>query len=58
MKSQMLPIDAASILALTWSDYEPLYKELESRLLENETETLNSAANLLEEVIQEMEAKL
>ncbi len=28
-----LPTDAKSILALTWSDYEPYYKELEARPL-------------------------
>ncbi|HSL43424.1 MAG TPA: M3 family oligoendopeptidase [Anaerolineales bacterium] len=37
MKTQTLPTDAASILALTWSDYEPFYKELESRSLSDET---------------------
>ena len=33
MKSQTLPTEAASILVLTWSDYEPFYEELESRPL-------------------------
>src|SRR5918996_103850 len=37
MNFQSLPTDAKSILALTWSDYEPIYKELESRPLNNET---------------------
>ena len=37
MKSQSLPTDAASLLALTWSDYEPFYKELEARPLNEET---------------------
>src|SRR6185503_9658661 len=37
MKSQTLPTDAASILALTWSDYEPFYQELEARPLSDET---------------------
>lgn len=37
MRTQTLPTDAASILALTWSDYELFYKELESRLLSDET---------------------
>ena len=36
MKSRTLPTDAGSILVLTWSDYEPFYKELESRPLNNE----------------------
>ena len=36
MKSQTLPTDSAAILALTWSDYEPFYKELESRPLNHE----------------------
>jgi len=36
MKLQTLPTDAASILALTWSDYEPHYQELESRELRSE----------------------
>src|SRR5574341_352174 len=36
MNFQSLPTDAKSILALTWSDYEPYYKELESRPLSNE----------------------
>jgi oligoendopeptidase F len=36
MIKQPLPTDAASILALTWSDYEPYYKELESRPLNSE----------------------
>jgi len=36
MKVQPLPTDATSILALTWSDYEPFYKELEARPLSNE----------------------
>ena len=33
MKTQMLPTDAASILALTWSDYEPYYQDLAAREL-------------------------
>jgi len=37
MKTQTLPTDATSILALTWNDYEPFYKELEARPLGNET---------------------
>ena len=37
MRPQTLPTDATSILALTWSDYEPFYKELEGRPLSNET---------------------
>jgi oligoendopeptidase F len=37
MPHQTLPTDAASILALTWSDYEPFYKELEARPLSSET---------------------
>ena len=36
MKVHALPIDSASILALTWSDYEPHYAELQSRPLSNE----------------------
>lgn len=36
MSFQSLPTDAKSILALTWSDYEPHYKELESRPLSEE----------------------
>lgn len=36
MKSQTLPTDAASILSLTWSDYEPFYEELESLPLTHE----------------------
>lgn len=37
MKSKTLPTDASSILALTWDDYEPFYKELEERPLRQET---------------------
>ena len=37
MNVQSLPTDAKSILALTWSDYEPFYEELESCPLSNET---------------------
>jgi oligoendopeptidase F len=33
MNFQSLPIDAKSILALTWSDYEPYFKDLEAREL-------------------------
>ncbi|HJR79789.1 MAG TPA: M3 family oligoendopeptidase [Anaerolineales bacterium] len=33
MNFQSLPIDAKSILALTWKDYEPYYKDLETREL-------------------------
>jgi oligoendopeptidase F len=36
MKSQTLPTDKESILALTWSDYEPSYNELAARPLNNE----------------------
>ena len=36
MNFQSLPTDAKSILALTWSDYEPYYKELEGRELSRE----------------------
>ena len=36
MNSALLPTDAKSILALTWADYEPYYKELEARELSNE----------------------
>lgn len=36
MTSQALPTDAESILALTWSDYEPCYKDLEARELSEE----------------------
>ena len=36
MKLRTLPTEAEAILALTWSDYEPFYQELESRLLNNE----------------------
>ena len=37
MQPQTLPTDAASILALTWSDYEPFYQQLEARPLRSET---------------------
>ena len=37
MQPQTLPTDAACILALTWSDYEPFYQELEARPLSSET---------------------
>ena len=37
MNVQSLPTDAKSILALTWSDYEPIYEELEARPLSKET---------------------
>ena len=37
MNSKMLPTDASSILALTWSDYEPFYQELQARPLSDET---------------------
>jgi oligoendopeptidase F len=33
MNFQSLPTEAKSILALTWSDYEPYYKDLEAREL-------------------------
>ena len=33
MNFQSLPTDATSILALTWNDYEPYYKDLEAREL-------------------------
>ena len=36
MEPRPLPTDAEAILALTWSDYEPFYQELESRLLNND----------------------
>src|SRR3989304_446491 len=36
MNFQSLPTDAKSILALTWSDYEPYYKELDGRELNRE----------------------
>jgi oligoendopeptidase F len=36
MKLQTLPTAAESILALTWSDYEPFYQELEARPLNHE----------------------
>ena len=36
MESRTLPTNAEAILALTWSDYEPFYQELESRLLNHE----------------------
>ncbi|HET6821471.1 MAG TPA: M3 family oligoendopeptidase [Anaerolineales bacterium] len=36
MEPHTLPADAEAILALTWSDYEPFYQELESRPLTNE----------------------
>ena len=37
MNVQTLPTDAKSILALTWSDYEPHYQELQARPLSSET---------------------
>jgi oligoendopeptidase F len=37
MIAPTLPTDKKSILALTWNDYEPHYKELETRPLNNET---------------------
>ena len=37
MAVQALPRDAESILALTWSDYEPFYHQLESRPLSSDT---------------------
>jgi oligoendopeptidase F len=37
MNVQSLPSDAKSILALTWSDYEPFYEALEARPLSKET---------------------
>ena len=36
MELRTLPAEAEAILALTWSDYEPFYQELESRLLNND----------------------
>jgi len=36
MNFQSLPTDAKSILALKWTDYEPYYKELETRELSSE----------------------
>lgn len=36
MNFHSLPTDAKSILALTWSDYEPFYQELQSRPLNHE----------------------
>jgi len=37
MKAQTLPTDAPSILALKWNDYEPSFRELETRELNEET---------------------
>ncbi|HEX6033301.1 MAG TPA: M3 family oligoendopeptidase [Anaerolineales bacterium] len=37
MNVQSLPTEAKSILALTWSDYEPYYKDLEARELNEST---------------------
>lgn len=37
MNVHALPTDAPSILALTWNDYEPYFKELEARELNEET---------------------
>ena len=37
MAIQALPRDAESILALTWSNYEPCYHQLESRPLNSDT---------------------
>ena len=37
MNVQTLPTDAPSILALTWNDYEPYFRELEGRELNEET---------------------
>ena len=37
MAVQALPRDAESIQALTWSDYEPFYRQLESRPLSSDT---------------------
>ena len=37
MNIQSLPVDAKSILALSWSDYQPVYEELEARPLSEET---------------------
>jgi len=37
MKAQTLPTDAPSILALKWNDYEPSFRELEARELNEET---------------------
>ena len=50
MSAQTLPTDAASILALTWHDFEPYYQELESRPLnhENIEEWLNDWSRLAE----------
>src|SRR5215216_2660196 len=36
MNFQSLPTDAKSILALKWTDYEPYYKDLEARELNEE----------------------
>src|ERR1051325_6918982 len=48
MQLQTLPTDAVSILALTWSDYQPFYQELEARSLseENIEEWLRDWSNL------------
>jgi hypothetical protein len=37
MNLETLPTQAESILSLTWSDYEPVYNELESRPIDGET---------------------
>src|SRR5690349_9378015 len=37
MNVQTLPTDAPSILALTWNDYEPYFRELEGRELNEAT---------------------
>src|ERR1051325_600141 len=37
MNIQMLPTDASSILVLTWNDYEPYFRELEARELNEES---------------------
>ena len=36
MNVQTLPIDAPSILALTWNSYEPYFRELDARELNEE----------------------
>jgi oligoendopeptidase F len=36
MEPRTLPTNAEAILALTWSDYEPFYLELETRLLDSD----------------------
>ncbi|MBV6396770.1 MAG: hypothetical protein HFACDABA_02370 [Anaerolineales bacterium] len=37
MNFKNLPVDSESILAMTWSDYEPYYADLETRALDSST---------------------